>query len=125
MQRDDDDVAVPCAAKSLKAAEAAHQMDPASTCRPANVGVKIGTYNGSTCLETFLAGVWNFAAYFNWTERGELFHLRASLRGQAGQLLWDMSKKLTLAELIRLLHQDVSTVNQAEQFHATGNRVRS
>jgi len=41
---------------------------------------------GSTCLETFLASIKNFASYFDWTEEDELLHLRASLRGPAGQL---------------------------------------
>ena len=29
-----------------------------------------------------------FTAYFNWTGEDQLFHLRASLRGLVGQLLW-------------------------------------
>jgi len=29
--------------------------------------VKLDEYNGSTCLETFLASVKNFATYYNWT----------------------------------------------------------
>jgi len=41
-------------------------------------------------LETFLAGIKNFVTYFEWTEKDKLFHLRASLRGPAGELLWDL-----------------------------------
>ena len=52
---------------------------------PANVGVKLGTYDGNSCLETFLASLRNFATYLNWNEEDELFHLRASLKGPAGQ----------------------------------------
>ena len=49
-------------------------------------GVKLDVFDGSTCLETFLAFV-NFATYYRWTARDELFHLKASLKEQAGQLL--------------------------------------
>jgi len=106
---------VPCVAKSLKTAKAVHQTDPTSMHRPPNVGVKLGTHDGSTCLETFLAGVRNFAGP---SPRGgghhhELFYLCASLRGPAGQLLWDLGPDVTLAELTRPLHQHFGTVNQA------------
>jgi len=43
--------------------------------------VKLGKYDGSTCLETFLAVVKNFSTYYKWTEETELFCLKASLRG--------------------------------------------
>ena len=84
----------------------------------ANVGVKLGTYDGNSCLETFLASLRNFATYFKWSEEDELFHLRASLKGPAGQLLWDLGSNVTLAELVRLLRNRFGTSNQAERFRA-------
>jgi len=84
----------------------------------ANVGVKLGTYDGSSCLETFLASLRNFTTYFKWNEEDELFHLRASLKGPAGQLLWDLGSDVTLAELIRLLRNRFGTSNQVERFRA-------
>jgi len=50
-------------------------------------GVKLETYDGTTCLETFLAAVRNFSIYYKWNEEDELFHSKASLRGPAGQVL--------------------------------------
>ena len=50
--------------------------------------VKLETYNGTTSLETFLAKFENASAYLRWNEADRLFHLRASLQGTAGQLLW-------------------------------------
>ena len=38
--------------------------------------VKLGTYDGLTCLETFLAGVRNFATYYSWMEEDELLFCR-------------------------------------------------
>ena len=92
--------------------------DAATRRHIANVGVKLGTYDGNSCLETFLASLRNFATYFKWSEEDELFHLRASLKGPAGQLLWDLGSNVTLAELVRLLRNRFGTSNQAERFRA-------
>jgi len=48
----------------------------------------------------------------------ELFHLRASLKGPAGQLLQDLGSNVTLAVLVRLLRNSFGTSNQAERFCA-------
>jgi len=61
----------------------------------ANIGVKLGTYDGNSCLETFLASLRNFTTYFKCNEENELFHLRASLKGPAGQLLWDLESNVS------------------------------
>ena len=65
--------------------------------------MKLDTYDGTSCLEIFLAAVKNFASYYKWRESDELFHLKASLRGLAGQLFWDLGSHVTLDELTRLL----------------------
>jgi len=51
------------------------------------LSVKLDKYDGTTCLETFLASVRNFATYYRWSEEDELFCLRANLTGAAGQVL--------------------------------------
>jgi len=51
-----------------------------STMQKSCGGVKLEPYDGTSCLETFLASVKNFATYYNWMDRDELFHLKASLR---------------------------------------------
>ena len=98
--------------------EVATAVDITPKRQSANVGVKLGTYDGNSCLETFLASLRNFATYFKWNEEDELFHLRASLKGAAGQLLWDLGSDVTLAELIRLLRNRFGTSGQAERFRA-------
>jgi len=86
-------------------------------------GVKLDEYNGSTCLETFLASVKNFATYYNWTPQDELFHLRASLKGPAGQLLWDLGTDVSLEKLVDRLKQRFGGADQAERFR-TELRIR-
>ena len=61
-----------------------------------NVGTKLGTYNGSTCLETFLKKFENCAVYFRWNSEDKLFHLRGSLEGPAGEVLWAAGKYTTV-----------------------------
>jgi len=46
--------------------------------------LKLGTFDGSNCLKTFLAKFKNCSDYHEWTEKGKLCHLRASLDGPAG-----------------------------------------
>jgi len=53
-------------------------------------GVKLESY------EIFLAAVTNFDTYYKWTENDELFHPKASLRGPAEQILWDLGSQVTL-----------------------------
>jgi len=83
-----------------------------------SVGAKLGTYNGSTCLGTFLAKFENCSEYFNWSVRDRLFHLKASLEGPAGQLLWNVPKDITVDRLIELLRNRFDTENKAERYRA-------
>jgi len=86
-------------------------------------GVKLDEYNLSTCLETFLVSVKNFATYYHWTPRDELFHLRASLKGPSGQLLWDLGTDISLEKLVDRLKQRFGGADQAERFR-TELRIR-
>jgi hypothetical protein len=81
------------------------------------VGTKLGTYNGNTCLETFLAKLENCAEYFCWNDKDKLFHLRASLEGAAGLVLWDAGRQTTV-KVIKLLRCRFGNENQAERFRA-------
>jgi len=57
--------------------------------KPTLPTLKLGTYNGSTPLETFLAKCDNCSDYYSWDAKERLCHLRASLEKDAGQVLWD------------------------------------
>jgi len=50
------------------------------------LSVKRDKYDGTMCLETFLASVKNFAMYYHqWSEEDELFCLRANVTGAAAR----------------------------------------
>ena len=53
--------------------------------RPVLPTLKLGTYDGSSCLKTFLSKYENCSDYYEWTDRERLCQ---SLEGPAGQLLW-------------------------------------
>jgi hypothetical protein len=80
--------------------------------------VKLGSYQGDTCLETFLVKFENLSRYANWKEKDRLFHLCAALEGPAGQILWDAGEQTTVREIINRLRVRFGTGNQAERFRA-------
>ena len=80
------------------------------------VGIKLGTYDSTTCLETFLVSVKNFVSYLQWTKEDELFCLRTSICGPAGQLLWDIGPQFMLAHRIWFLRKRFGTTDKAERF---------
>jgi len=80
--------------------------------------LKVGCYDGSTCLETFLAKFDNCCDYYSWNESEKLCHLRASLDGGAGQVLWDAGKQSSVDEIIKLLKNRFGTQNQDERYRA-------
>jgi len=61
-----------------------------------NVGVKLANYDGSTCVETFLAQIRNYAKYLGWDTEDQLFHIKACLTGPAARILWDRNFLPTL-----------------------------
>ena len=81
-------------------------------------GAKLGTFDGSTNLETFLAKFDRCSAYYNWNEDDELFQLTTALQGVAGQVLWDLGKDVTARSLRKLLRCRFGEENQAERFRA-------
>jgi hypothetical protein len=71
--------------------------------------VKLGQYRGDTCLETFLTKFENLSGYLHWNDADRLFHLRASMEGPAGQILWDAGPQTSVDVMIRLLRARFGT----------------
>ena len=80
--------------------------------------VRLGMFRGESCLETFLVKFEDLSLYMRWTEEDRLFHLRASLDGVAGQILWDAGPQTSTASVIRLLRVRFGNEHQAERFRA-------
>ena len=68
-----------------------------------SMGAKLGNYDESTCLQTFLTIFENCTECFGWDDADKLFQLRASLIGADGQILWDAGKQSTVSRVVALL----------------------
>ena len=81
--------------------------------------LKLGAYNGSTCLKTFLAKFENCSDYYDWSDRERLCHLRASLGGgPAGQVLWDAGQQSSVNKIIRLLKNRFGSLSEEERYRS-------
>ena len=80
--------------------------------------IKLGVYDGSTPLETHLAKFENCSSYYGWNEKERLCHLRASLDGHAGQILWEAGPSSTESEIVKLLRNRFGNLNQMERYRA-------
>ena len=89
---------------------------------PKSTVVKPDKYDGTTPLETFIAKFDNAASYCKWSESDRLYHLKASLIGQAGEVLWGLTPETTEKEIFELLRNRYGNVNQTERFHADARR---
>jgi len=82
-------------------------------------------YDGTTCLETFLARFNRYAKYLTWDERDKFYYLSIGLHGDAGQLLWDTDDESTYAGMVKLLRTRFGSVGQKERFRVElRNRCR-
>ena len=78
--------------------------------------IKLDSYNGSTPLQTHLSKLNNFAVYNNWGSRDRLCHLKASLTGQAGEVLWQLSPESMEADVVNLLQNRFGSEHQTERY---------
>ena len=80
--------------------------------------IKLPPYDGTGCLETYLAKFRNVADYFGWTETDQFYHLCASLEGMAGRVLCDAGPLATTSSIVQLLRTRFGNELQAERFKA-------
>jgi len=82
------------------------------------VSNRLGRYDGTTCLETFLARFDRCVKYMGWDAEDQQFNLPVSLDGVAGQILWDTEACSMVEGTIQLLRNPFGNVNQAKRFRA-------
>jgi hypothetical protein len=80
--------------------------------------IKLSRYDGLTPLETHLDKYENCADYHKWGPHDRLCHLKASLDGHAGQVLWEAGDKSTEKDIVELLRNRFGNVNQTERYRA-------
>jgi len=78
--------------------------------------IKLLQYDWTGSLDTFLTKFQHMAGYL-WCDDEDMFHhLCASLEGAAGQIRWDISPRVPMADIICLLQTRIGTQLQAECF---------
>ena len=84
-------------------------------------------FDGTTSLDTFLAKVNNCREYYEWSEKDTVHHLRASLEGSAGQVLWECGgSAASLDTIVALLRNRFGNQNQTERYRSElGTRRRA
>jgi hypothetical protein len=80
--------------------------------------LKPPTFNGTENFETFYARFVNCATFNRWSHAEQLAHLRNSLAGEAGQVLWDSGAGITgsLSQLTRLLKDRFGGAAQSDKY---------
>jgi hypothetical protein len=78
--------------------------------------LKLGRFDGSTSLKTFTAKFENCTEHYGWDNSERLCHLRASLDGEAGQILWDTRRCSTANNLVSLLRRRFGSQHQEERY---------
>jgi len=80
--------------------------------------LKLQCFDGSGSLDTFLLKFQSMASYLHWNKEDTLYHLCGSLKGAAGQVLWDIGLHAMTADVIWLLQTRFGTQLQAKHFKA-------
>ena len=78
--------------------------------------IKLNTYDGTTPLQTHLSKLDNCAKYYRWSPNDRLCHLKASLTGQAGEVLWQLTGESTEADVVKLLKNRFGSDHQTERY---------
>ena len=87
--------------------------------------IKLDSYDGSTPLQTHLSKLANCASYYSWGPRDRLCHLKASVVGQVGEVLWQLTEQSTEADVVRLLKNRFGSDHQTERYrHELQSRRR-
>jgi len=92
------------------------QSSAADSSRRSLPTIKFGTYDGSTPLDTHLAKLEYCSDYYQCSARDRLCHLKASLEGQAGKVLWQLQSDVSEADVVRLLRNRSGNVIQQNVF---------
>ena len=81
-------------------------------------GRSLGTFDGSTDLDTFLVRFESCGRYFGWSESEKVFHLMNALTGSAEPIVKEVGPAGTLEHVLELLQSRFGTKLHIDKFHA-------
>ncbi len=106
--------------------EAARSPSPVSRVRSQHRSntIRLGSFSGvGMSLSTHLAKLDNCAQYYGWNEMERVCHLKSSLEGAAGTVLWQVPSNISEAELVKLLEARFGDTSLVE-VHRAALRAR-
>ena len=96
-----------------------YAASPSTRKRNSKEWIKLERYDGSTSLDTYLAHFQNCNDYNRWNEADRVAHLRASLFGNAAQVLWGLpAHEMTFSSLTQKLTQRFGCAGQTAKYRA-------
>jgi hypothetical protein len=101
--------------------ETARSPSPVSRVRsqPRSNTIRLGSFSGvGMSLSTHLAKLDSCAQYYGWNEMERVCHLKASLEGAAGTVLWQIPSNIGETELVKLLEARFGDVSLVEVHRA-------
>ena len=87
-------------------------------------GRSLGTFDGSTDLDTFLVRFESCCRYFGWSESEKVFHLMNALTGSAEPIVKEVGPAGTLIHVLELLQSRFGTNLHIDKFHADLRRQK-
>ena len=81
-------------------------------------GRSLGTFDGSTDLDTFLVRLESCSRYFGWSESEKVFHLMNALTGSAEPIVKEVGPTGSLEHVLELLQSRFGTKLYIDKFHA-------
>jgi len=79
--------------------------------------IKLQQYDGTGSMDTFLSKLQCMASYLQWDEEDMFHHICTNLEGAAGQVLWDISPRVTMANIVFLIQTRFGTQIWAQHFN--------
>ena len=117
--KDESDSGSPCRQTKRRHSKQRRATEKEKNKSPAGRGkrhlIKPDTYDGLSCVETFLVKFEDAAEHNDWDAKSKASHLKSCLTGDAGYLIWE-TKGATYDEIVDKLRRRYGSTDQQEKF---------
>jgi hypothetical protein len=101
---------------SIKSRSSVVKRSPVKPNTAKKFSASLGTYDGSTCLRSFLQKFSYHSMYYGWSDEDKLFQLYSCLTGAAAQMLTCNREVKSVDRILELLETRFGTGNRCEIF---------
>jgi hypothetical protein len=101
---------------SIKSRSSVVKRSPVKPNTTKKFSASLGTFDGSTCLRSFLQKFSYHSKYYGWSEEDKLFQLYSCLTGAAAQMLTCNREVKSVDRILELLETRFGTGNRCEIY---------